>query len=884
LDGYQVEGPEFDDAELTFAWAFGSVADSSFKAFNFEQGCTFLDAMQNMTMTQLCVCGKNVFGVNLEGEVFGWSMDGKYAPEVSFSRCKELPKLVEDITHTLAKGEDGESFSGSELVEWVLLNTGVSRRDLAVELGQELLACNLVECLDENQFHQKYPYFEDSDRQYCIADERQQGVWMSQRFFKTINVSTKCVGLSCSQKDVFFVGENGRLLRSTLGKDYLISPPAPVPGLESCCITSVECGHNFVVALTNSGDVYSWGSGAHGALGHGDDSDRDIPTRIAGFPEDTGVTQIAVGWQHCVAVTDMGKLFVWGCGSEGRLGLGDRKDRFSPVLLEMDSCVSSVSAGYHHTICAVAEIGAIYTWGGNWFGELGLGDSLDRLSPVPIPLFSEPDIQIIRLCTGAFHSLAMSLQGHIFAWGRNHTGQLGFFHADGSADCEDVLVPTECDFLSSLDPRMISAAGDYSFVCTSNFVSLSHDYFTLNRKRRSNSHSTNLAKSVTPGMPANANPSNSQLVDAYGSPSEHQTPVDYTVNNPASISERHREEVDRINKLFKRQERMKPKAPRQKPNRKKTKASREEVIRMDYAKSMWARVLPNWANQKSRAEVQVSVWKVGVPPKLRKKVWPMALRNDLGITKKLYEHFTAKAHQAYDVQGLKGDTGQIYLIGKEETVNIIEPDLARTFTFLSFFKDEGPLNQPLRNLLQTYCFYRPDMGYIQGMSYLAAHFLLYMDEFTAFMGFCNLLRRPFFLAFMSMDHERIQQRHAIFLQLFLEHEPELHRHFEEHMMLPDSYFLDWALSLFCKKLDIKVCSRIWDIVLLYGEVEIYKAAVAVLRCLSSRLLKLDMEQLHKQIKILPKKIGANQLLTAMKNVRVSKKMLEKIESLQQELF
>ena len=70
---------------------------------------------------------------------------------------------------------------------------------------------------------------------------------------------------------------------------------------------------------------------------------------------------------------------------------------------------------------------------------------------------------------------------------------------------------------------------------------------------------------------------------------------------------------------------------------------------MDYAKSMWARVLPNWANQKSRAEVQVSVWKVGIPPKLRKKVWPMALKNDLGITKKLYEHFTAKAHQAYDL-------------------------------------------------------------------------------------------------------------------------------------------------------------------------------------------------------------------------------------------
>ena len=190
---------------------------------------------------------------------------------------------------------------------------------------------------------------------------------------------------------------------------------------------------------------------------------------------------------------------------------------------------------------------------------------------------------------------------------------------------------------------------------------------------------------------------------------------------------------------------------------------------------------------------------------------------------------------------------------------------------LAVNQDDGPLNESLHSVLRTYCVFRPDRGYIQGMSYLAANLLLYMDSFNAFTSFCNLLNLPFFHCLLTLDDAVIAPRIEVFNALFELNAPALFSQFEAECISPTEYFLDWAISLFTKKLSISVASRVWDIVLLFGEIEIYRCAVAILQCLSKELLG-DLDSARKRLKTLPQSITERELVAAMKAVRVPKKL------------
>ena len=74
------------------------------------------------------------------------------------------------------------------------------------------------------------------------------------------------------------------------------------------------------MALAASGQLYSWGMGMDGRLGHGDIAHRDGPTLVAGL-EDAGVAllSIAAGTSHSLAADAEGTLWTWGCGLEGAL-------------------------------------------------------------------------------------------------------------------------------------------------------------------------------------------------------------------------------------------------------------------------------------------------------------------------------------------------------------------------------------------------------------------------------------------------------------------------------------------------------------------------------------------------------------------------------------
>jgi hypothetical protein len=168
--------------------------------------------------------------------------------------------------------------------------------------------------------------------------------------------------------------------------------------------------------------------------------------------------------------------------------------------------------------------------------------------------------------------------------------------------------------------------------------------------------------------------------------------------------------------------------------------------------SRWRAAYKQWETTKSKPADIGEITLGGVPSSLRSKVWPRAIGNQLQITRQLYDIFKTHAKNARNAHA-KGDANAY--VAHEASISVLYKDLPRTFAELGFFHNGGPLEQPLREVLESYIFFRPDVGYVQGMSFIAAMLLLYVEPFEAFVCFSNMMNGAHFLPFYSMDLQHI---------------------------------------------------------------------------------------------------------------------------------
>ncbi|GAX82001.1 hypothetical protein CEUSTIGMA_g9429.t1 [Chlamydomonas eustigma] len=192
---------------------------------------------------------------------------------------------------------------------------------------------------------------------------------------------------------------------------------------------TVAYGGQHAAGLTSSGQLYMWGTNTKGQLGlNSKGRCVSAPTKID-LSDQTDVRAVACGEQHTIVTTGSD---VMSCGSNehGQLGywISEEKEDlgFSHMLKPIPSLhnmsVVQVVCGSSHTLCVTAQ-SQVYAWGSNSSGQLGLGDKKDRAMPILVDaLWALP---VVQLAAGSSHSLALTKNGHIFAWGSNDSGQLG---------------------------------------------------------------------------------------------------------------------------------------------------------------------------------------------------------------------------------------------------------------------------------------------------------------------------------------------------------------------------------------------------------------------------------------------------------------------------
>lgn len=205
---------------------------------------------------------------------------------------------------------------------------------------------------------------------------------------------------------------------------------------------------------------------------------------------------------------------------------------------------------------------------------------------------------------------------------------------------------------------------------------------------------------------------------------------------------------------------------------------------------------------------------------------------------------------------------------REGTVDLIWLDVSRTFPHLCIFQEGGPYYDMLHSLLGAYATYRPDVGYVQGMSFLAAFLLLNMDVADAFISFANLLNRPCQLAFFRMDEPLMKIYFSTFEEFLKENMPKLNLHFTEMTFLPEMYLLDWIFSIFCKTLPLDVACRVWDVFLRDSDEFLFRAALGILSLFQEQLLQLDFIQLGQFLSKLPESIDADAFFRAIDGIHM----------------
>ncbi|KAL3275588.1 hypothetical protein HHI36_020343 [Cryptolaemus montrouzieri] len=322
--------------------------------------------------------------------------------------------------------------------------------------------------------------------------------------------------------------------------------------------------------------------------------------------------------------------------------------------------------------------------------------------------------------------------------------------------------------------------------------------------------------------------------------------------------EKHREEYKAILAAAKKKEALYS-ATREKLEKKQL---RQEERLTNAAKHFTQLVLPNWETMKMNKKTR-ELWWQGLPSNVRGKVWALAIGNELNLTQQLYEICLARAQARLNSPEPK--TSEL-AIDQEQSMDVIQLDISRTFPHLGIFQEGGPYSEVLHSLLAAYVCYRPDVGYVQGMSYIAAILILNMEQYNAFICFANLLNQPLHLSAFTLNQNQMQAYYEAFNELFNYNLPRLFSHFRNSGLTPDLYLLDWIYTIFAKAMPLDVACRIWDVFLRDGYEFIFRTALGILYLHQEALLKMDFLDGAQFLTRLPDNISPDLLFKSIQTI------------------
>ncbi|VDD91799.1 unnamed protein product [Enterobius vermicularis] len=256
-------------------------------------------------------------------------------------------------------------------------------------------------------------------------------------------------------------------------------------------------------------------------------------------------------------------------------------------------------------------------------------------------------------------------------------------------------------------------------------------------------------------------------------------------------------------------------------------AERKRIAKETSREHKWLNMMARWNEGKRVPKLASRVWK-GVPEKLRSVVWTYLLE----ISK--YKHNAQ--HNLYKELLMRAR-----LVSKD--IKQIDLDINRTYRdHLAFRKRYDVKQKSLFNVLAAYAMYNTEVGYCQGMSQIAALFLMYMDEEDAFWCLHSLLvnerhsMHGFFVpGFPKLV--RFQNHYDKILQKYL---PRVKRHLDK-AGIPPIYLTKWWFGCYLDRVPFPLALRLWDVFLLEGDAVLIAMSYNIMKMHQSSIRKLQIE-------------------------------------------
>uniref|UniRef100_UPI00398E34D3 probable E3 ubiquitin-protein ligase HERC4 n=1 Tax=Pristiophorus japonicus TaxID=55135 RepID=UPI00398E34D3 len=267
-------------------------------------------------------------------------------------------------------------------------------------------------------------------RVYTLVNEQR---WRGQPELVNGLQEHKIHAVDSGTSHILFVSEAGNVFLSEFQKNkrgantklFKTAEPQLLRDFAEICVIQVACGNNHSLALCKDGQVFAWGQNSRGQLGVGK-AGRSVPTprgvtSLAGVP----LAQIAAGGSHSFALSVSGAVFAWGSNDHGQLGLNDMENRYHPTevkLLDGKKMVY-ISCGGQHT-ATLTKDGLVFTFGAGRYGQLGHNTTTDELKPQLVEEFVGS--KVTQIACGSYHTLVLvATSGKIYSFGRGVEGQLG---------------------------------------------------------------------------------------------------------------------------------------------------------------------------------------------------------------------------------------------------------------------------------------------------------------------------------------------------------------------------------------------------------------------------------------------------------------------------
>ncbi|KAG7575888.1 Ankyrin repeat [Arabidopsis thaliana x Arabidopsis arenosa] len=222
--------------------------------------------------------------------------------------------------------------------------------------------------------------------------------------------------------EVFSWG-NGANYQLGTGNQHVQKVPGRVDSLHGCFIKLVSAAKFHSVAISSHGEVYTWGFGRGGRLGH---PEFDIhsgqaavitPRQVISGLGSRRVKAVAAAKHHTVIATEGGDVYTWGSNREGQLGYTSVDTQATPrKVTSLKAKIVAVSAANKHT-AVVSECGEVFTWGCNKEGQLGYGTSNSASNYSPRLVDYLKGKLFTAIASSKYHTLVLRNDGEVYTWG-----------------------------------------------------------------------------------------------------------------------------------------------------------------------------------------------------------------------------------------------------------------------------------------------------------------------------------------------------------------------------------------------------------------------------------------------------------------------------------